>query len=325
MRKFLVALILVLFFSAVCAESQTCTSVTTTTCDPGENPQFSSSVPHGNTVKRGKAGPKGEKGEPGPAGPAGTDLSEVVAEVSARHGRQINRNSALLSELSGKISNVESEQNRRLEALASLQNGTVEKLMALVGRQGEEILRLKKHVEALTTDCVMPEVAFSTRNSTRIVPHNTVVKYQCDLYYEAESETVRSCVKGTILPSFQTNPLKCTKMKLSFKKAADHCKEHNMILAQAGIDTTAKRQELCRRNGLSNDVWIGMEKETTGGQWRFADGSNVPGSFQYEWQWYNEDEGHDFMRLWCFRTSSHFGELYNLPNTRKLDFICQHR
>ena len=55
----------------------------------------------------------------------------------------------------------------------------------------------------------MPEVAFSTRNSTRIVPHNTVVKYLCNLYYEAESETVRSCVKGTILPSFQTNPLKC--------------------------------------------------------------------------------------------------------------------
>ena len=151
MRKFLVTLILVLFFSAVCAESQTCTSVTTTTCDPGENPQFSSSVPHGNTVKRGKAGPKGEKGEPGPAGPAGTDLSEVVAEVSARHGRQINRNSALLSELSSEISNVESEQNRRLEALASLQNGTVEKLVALVGRQGEEILRLKKHVEAWTS------------------------------------------------------------------------------------------------------------------------------------------------------------------------------
>ena len=31
-------------------------------------------------------------------------------------------------------------------------------------------------------------------------------------------------------------------MKLTFKKAADHCKQHNMILAQAGIDTTAKRQ-----------------------------------------------------------------------------------
>ena len=31
-------------------------------------------------------------------------------------------------------------------------------------------------------------------------------------------------------------------MKLTFKKAADHCKEHNMILAQAGIDTTAQRQ-----------------------------------------------------------------------------------
>ena len=55
----------------------------------------------------------------------------------------------------------------------------------------------------------MPEVDFSTTNSTRIVPHNTVVKYKCNLYYEAEGETVRSCFKGMIIPSFRTNPLKC--------------------------------------------------------------------------------------------------------------------
>ena len=157
MNKYSVVLITVLFLSAVCAESQTCTSVTTTTCDPGENPPFSSSAlgrHHGNPIKRGKAGSKGEKGERGPAGPAGTDLSKVAAEVSAataRHGRQINRNSALLSELNGEISNVESEQNRRLVALASRQNGTMEKLVALVGRQSEEILRLNKHVEALAS------------------------------------------------------------------------------------------------------------------------------------------------------------------------------
>ena len=143
MNKYSVALISVLFFSTVRAEGQTCTSVTTTTCDSGENPQFSSPVRHGNAVKRGKAGAKGEKGDTGPAGPAGTDLSEVVAEVSARHGRQINRNSALLSELRGEISNVESEQNR--------QNGTVEKLITLVERQSEEILRLNERFEALTS------------------------------------------------------------------------------------------------------------------------------------------------------------------------------
>ena len=78
---------------------------------------------------------------------------------------------------------------------------------------------------------------------------------------------------------------------------------------------------------MSEDVWIGMEKETTGGRrWKFADGSDVPSYFQYEWQARNSvDAGADFMRLWCFRTSSDFGELYNLPNTRKLDFICQHQ
>ena len=57
--------------------------------------------------------------------------------------------------------------------------------------------------------CELPEIAFSTTNSTRIVPRNTVVKFKCNLYYEAEGDTVRKCVKGIILPSFLTNPLKC--------------------------------------------------------------------------------------------------------------------
>ena len=57
--------------------------------------------------------------------------------------------------------------------------------------------------------CEVPEVASTTTNSTRFVTHNTVVKYLCKLYYEAEGETLRSCVKGTMLPSFQINPLKC--------------------------------------------------------------------------------------------------------------------
>ena len=48
-----------------------------------------------------------------------------------------------MSELSGEISNVESEQHR--------QNGTVEKLIALVERQSEDIMRLNERVEALTS------------------------------------------------------------------------------------------------------------------------------------------------------------------------------
>ena len=66
------------------------------------------------------------------------------------------------------------------------------------------------HLKKIFLDsCFLPEVEFAETNSTNIIPHNTVVKYQCNLYYEAEGETVRSCVKGTLLPSFQTNPLKC--------------------------------------------------------------------------------------------------------------------
>ena len=33
-----------------------------------------------------------------------------------------------------------------------------------------------------------------------------------------------------------------TGKKLTFKDAEQHCKKHNMILAQEGTDTTAKRQ-----------------------------------------------------------------------------------
>ena len=57
--------------------------------------------------------------------------------------------------------------------------------------------------------CELPEIAFSTTNSTRIVPRNTVVKFKCNLYYEAEGDTVRKCVNRRLLPSFETNPLKC--------------------------------------------------------------------------------------------------------------------
>jgi len=324
MNKYSIVLISVLFFSTVCAESQTCTSVTTTTCDSGEIPQFTPSAHPGNAVKRGKAGAKGEKGETGPAGPAGTDLSEVVAEVSAataRHGRQIKRNSALLSELSGEISNVESEQHQ--------QNGTVEKLIALVERQSEDIMRLNERVEALTS-CELPEIAFSTTNSTRIVPHNTVVKFKCNLYYEAEGDTVRKCVKGIIFPNFLTNPLKCAKKQLSFKDALHHCREHNMTLAQKGIDTTAQRQELCRRSGVDGWAWIGMEKESTGGQWRLADGSDVPASFEYEWSGgrrglpnINSGATHDFMLVYCGSGIDDFGRLINYRNNNNRNFICQ--
>ena len=145
-----VVLISMLFFSVIRAESQICTSVTTTTCD-GENPSFASSSPesrHGNAVKRGKAGAKGDKGEKGPAGPAGTDLSEVVAEVlaaTARNSRQIGKNSALLSELRGEVSNFESE------ALEGKENRTIKKLFSLVVEQNEKVLRLTKYVDDLSS------------------------------------------------------------------------------------------------------------------------------------------------------------------------------
>ena len=74
---------------------------------------------------------------------------------------------------------------------------------------------------------------------------------------------------------------------------------------------------------MSKDgMWIGMEKETTGGQWRFADGRNVPASFDFEWSGGRRglpNEGFDFMSVSCVS-----GYLLSYSNNGyNLNFICQ--
>ena len=62
-----------------------------------------------------------------------------------------------------------------------------------------------------------------------------------------------------------------------------------------------------------------MEKESTGGQWRLADGSDVPASFDFEWnQRETSNEGWDFMSVSCGS-----GWLVNHKNELKHKFICQ--
>ena len=63
-----------------------------------------------------------------------------------------------------------------------------------------------------------------------------------------------------------------------------------------------------------------MEKESTGGQWRLADGSDVPASFDFEWsQREIPNEGYDFMSVSCPE-----GHLLNYSNNGyNLNFICQ--
>ena len=90
--------------------------------------------------------------------------------------------------------------------------------------------------------CDLPEVAFSTTNSTRIVPHNTVVKYQCDLYYEAEGETVRKCVKGRLLPSLKTNPLKCISKLLDLHDLVFTVKQKIIIVLEFCFNFTALKK-----------------------------------------------------------------------------------
>ena len=75
-------------------------------------------------------------------------------------------------------------------------------------------------------------------------------------------------------------------------------------------------------------VWIGMEKETTGGQWRFADGSDVPTNFEYHWEGGkrglpsdNSRAGYDFMLVCCGGYFS--GTLANYIDNSDRYFICQ--
>ena len=72
-----------------------------------------------------------------------------------------------------------------------------------------------------------------------------------------------------------------------------------------------------------------MEKESTGGQWRLADGSDVPASFEYEWRAgrrglpnIHSSATYDFMLVYCGSGSDDFGRLINYPNNNN-NFICQ--
>ena len=81
------------------------------------------------------------------------DLSKVVAEVStakARHGRKFDRNSSLLSELSGEISNVE-------------QNWQMKKLVELVVRQSVKVMRPNNRVDALTSQLKVTSTTFNLK------------------------------------------------------------------------------------------------------------------------------------------------------------------
>ena len=73
-----------------------------------------------------------------------------------------------------------------------------------------------------------------------------------------------------------------------------------------------------------------MEKETTGGQWRLADGSDVPASFNWEWLGgrrglpsIDSTAGWDFMSVYCGDNSLNFGQLQNYHIGFHFNFICQ--
>jgi len=326
----LVSLLSLLFCVVVFSEPQTCRSVTTTTCDHENSPSPSLSRPGNAVVKRGKQGAKGEKGDRGPVGPAGSDQSDAILEVSmatAKNAEEINEHSSLLSEMSGEISKVESSQ----QLAELLHNQTLERLVGLVGEQNEKIRRLTEHVDDLSS-CEVPVISHSTTNSSSKISHGENVQYSCELYFEPEGETTRKCSRGKLIPSFHSHPLKCTKISsLTWKEAKMHCNKRNRTMAITGIETTAKRRELCRRSGMTSlsYVWLGFTKEETG-EWKMSDGSQLPHDFEFQW-WggsrglpsRNSNSGWDFMMVQCQSDHPNFGKLNNRPNSYNRDFICE--
>jgi len=317
MEKCSIIFLLTILFSVAYGESQTCRSVTTTTCD---DKSFFPSSPD-NAVKRGKMGAKGEKGERGPTGPDQNGFVLKFSEATAKHDEEINElqtsklaHSSLLSELS----ELYLTQNTAL----LMQNKTIKSWINMLEKQNNKINNLMMSVNELNS-CETPNVKLATKNSTSIVAHKTTVKYSCKMYYEPEGEPIRKCLNGKFKPSFHSNPLTCTRKRLTWKAAKKYCEEYDLFMVMTGTETTDKRKELCSRNSLSGWVWIGINKET--GHWKLSDGSSLPDTFQYNWRAGGTDHtrGSDYMAVYCGKYSN-YGKLYNMPSGNVFPFICQY-
>ena len=146
MEKVIIVLLLATFFSDAFGESQTCKSVTTTTCD---HYSLSPSSPN-QPVKRGKMGPKGEKGE---RGPGGIDQSVAVLELSkmtAQHDEEIKILQGLKAVHSSQLSEL-SELYLMQNKVLLVQNITIESLVNELHVQNNKIEYLMKSVKELSS------------------------------------------------------------------------------------------------------------------------------------------------------------------------------
>ena len=157
MEKCSIILLLTILFSVAYGESQTCRSVTTTTCD---DKSFFPSSPD-NAVKRGKMGAKGEKGERGPTGPDQNGFVLKFSEATAKHDEEINElqtsklaHSSLLSELS----ELYLTQNTAL----LMQNKTIKSWINMLEKQNNKINNLMMSVNELNSKFILNRCCLSS-------------------------------------------------------------------------------------------------------------------------------------------------------------------
>ena len=150
MEKVIAVLLLTFFFSHAFGGSQTCKSVTTTTCD---HDSLSPSSPD-QPMRRGKMGPKGEKGE---RGPGGTDLSGAVlgiTKMTAKHDEEIKILQNLKAVHSSQLSELSDLYLMQNQALL-VQNKTIESLVDMLQVQTNKINYLVKSVKELSSEFML--------------------------------------------------------------------------------------------------------------------------------------------------------------------------
>jgi len=140
------------------------------------------------------------------------------------------------------------------------------------------------------------------------------------LYYEHQGAVLRKCESGRFTPNFNSSPVECRRVyQLKWHQARQHCLDHGKDLIMDGISTEAERRKYCRRNKLTSSVWVGITKEGTG-SWRFANGTELPSSFEIEWRrgYPRDNKNYDYMVMRC----DHFGIMFNTPS-RNYNLACQ--
>jgi len=294
------------------------------------SPQPSQHPPHPqNPVKRGKMGARGQKGE---KGERGSDVGDVEARVGALEGEnsklreaigELNRTATKQEENISKMQNLIVQLSDQVASSVLNQEKKAKHLKKILDKQSNEISTISDLYYTLS-ECHVPPILNINPNIPVKISHNSSVELSC-APFTAVGEINRNCLSGNWIPSFRSEPFKCELFGASWEAANTNCQQIGKKLLIDDIETTKKRQELCKKYGVTTDrLWTGIKKY--GREWVKADGSVLGSNMQIDWcpGYPTSTNGWDYPVIYCNENSDReFGRFKNKPKSYTYKFICQ--